>query len=165
MAVRGFANVSIGGGLHCKLFIDQPTGKTFALVTTGFATGSSADKNSLVAFDVTDRDKPREVAVLRTPVACTEGVLVLGEFAYLGGFCPPAVGGLLVSVDLRALGTNGTLQTHNTLGPDLALNNLVGAVTNSSYRSRSSTTAARTEALPPIFFGSVSAHTFLICVC
>ena len=98
--------------------------------------------------------------MLRTPVACTEGVLVMGDFAYLGGFCPPAVqGGLLVSVDLRSLGTNGTLSIHSTLGPDPVLNNLVAGVANSSFRSSRGSTAAAmttTEPLPPIFFGSVS---------
>ena len=35
MIVRGSANISVSGALHCKLYRDASTGRTFALITTG----------------------------------------------------------------------------------------------------------------------------------
>ena len=129
MRVRGSANISVSGALHCKLW--RQGERTFALITTGL-TDVTADRDYLVAVEVTDRDQPKEVARLNTPVRDTEGVLVLGTFAYVGGYVSPNT---FVSVDLRGLTASPpALRLHSTIGPRPEYDNMVGALANSSFR-------------------------------
>jgi hypothetical protein len=148
MVVRGSVNVSVSGALHCKLWRDTSTNRTFALITTGL-THVSADEDYLVAVEVTDREHPVEVAKLNTPVHSTEGVLVLGDYAYVGGYVP---NNKFVSVVLSGLTAKpAALQVHSSIGPRPEYDNMVGALANSSFRADEGGAAAR----PPLmYFGS-----------
>lgn len=147
MHVRGRANITVSGALHCKLWTHEHTNRTFALVTTGL-THVEADRYYLVAVEVTNRDAPREVAKVKTPVRATEGVLVLGDYAYVGGYVP---NNKFVSVDLCGLvdATLPMLRVTCVVGPRPEYDNMVGALQNSSFRSD------KDIAWPPLmFFGS-----------
>jgi hypothetical protein len=150
MAVRGQVDISVTGALHCKLWRDVASGRVFALVTTGL-THVEADRDYLVALEVTDRTRPREVAKLKTPVRDTEGVLVVGHFAYVGGYVS---NNLFVSVDLRGLvASPPSLTLSSVAGPRPEYDNMVGAIANSSFRFRGGPSNAQPPT-PIMYFGS-----------
>ena len=149
MKLRGEANISVTGALHCKLWRDTASRRVFALITTGL-THVTADRDYLVAVEVTHRDRPVEVAKLRTPVKDTEGVLVLGDFAYVGGYVP---NNKFVSVELGGLVSSSfpaaeRLKLRSVVGPRPEYDNMVGALANSSFRVNEQSTP------PLMFFGS-----------
>jgi hypothetical protein len=147
MKVRGRVNISVSGALHCKIWFHERTNRTFAVVTTGL-THVEADRNYLVAVEVTNRDSPREVAKVETPVVATEGVLVVSDHAYVGGYVPD---NKFSSVDLAGLVKNpATLRVISTVGPRPEFDNMVGALQNSSFRSAENAVGR----LPLMFFGS-----------
>jgi hypothetical protein len=151
MRPRGNVTLSSSGALHCKLYIDKPSGRTFALVTTGL-THVDADRNKVVAVDVTNRDEPVEVATLVTPVKATEGILVLGSFAYVGGYVSP---NSFISLNLSGLGTHKKMQITSVAGPMPQYDNMVGALRNSSFRQQGRNGfEAQEEQQPLMFFGS-----------
>ena len=153
--VRGSVNISVTGALHCKLWRDGASARVFALVTTGL-THVEADRDYLVAVEVTDRTQPREVAKLLTPVKDTEGVLVVNDFAYVGGYVE---NNRFVSVDLRGLVSPSTpagerLKVNSVAGPRPEYDNMVGALANSSFRFPATGTS---ESPPPtltMYYGS-----------
>lgn len=80
-------NLSENGALHVRLYA-HPSGKTFAMVTSGFATkrGLPGGARALMAVDVTDHANPREVAKIQTHLPWSpEGIFVSDNRGYVGG--------------------------------------------------------------------------------
>ena len=133
--------------MHCKLWRDSRTGRTFALITTGLT--HRGRPRLLVAVEVTDRDRHVEVAKLNTPVHATgtEGVLVLGDFAYVGGYVP---NNKFVSVALSGLvAAVAALRLRSVVGPRPEYDNMVGALANSSFRGELASSSPGQCALEP----------------
>ena len=79
-------DLSLPGALHVKLYRHAASGRDFAIVTHGLGHAKGTG-NYIAAVDVSDPSKPVEIARLATTVKCTEGVLVVGDFAFIGGYC------------------------------------------------------------------------------
>lgn len=80
----GHANVTSPDGsgiLHVKLYLNQEN-RLFALCSMGWTTG-----NYLAAVDVTNPTQPFQVGAVKTATECMEGVMIEGDFAFVGGFC------------------------------------------------------------------------------
>jgi hypothetical protein len=84
-------NLSENGALHVRLF-QHPGGRQFALVTSGFATklGIPGRARALIAVDVTDPARPREVCKTHDGVPWTpEGIFITANRGYVSwvGVC------------------------------------------------------------------------------
>lgn len=127
IAPRASLNLTHAGGLHVKLY-SPVAGRTYAIVTHGLGHHSGTG-HVVTAVDVSDPSRPVEVASLETSVKCTEGVLVVGDVAYIGGYCSNtfasvALAGLLASPP-RLVELQQVTRPY--------FDNMVSAVWNASY--------------------------------
>ena len=79
----GYVQFGLHGALHCRLY-KAPDGNLFALVSIGHGIKNPC---RLAVVNVTQPDAPKLVVDFQTPVTCMEGVLVYGEYAFVGGYC------------------------------------------------------------------------------
>ena len=112
-------HLSVNGALHVKLY-RHPDGKVYAIVSMGM-TRNATDYDRVVAVDVTDPRTPVQVAAVHTNCRCAEGVSIVGDMAFVGGFCNNNV----ALVDLSHLPQRLTLRKTAT-GPAYRL--MVSAV-------------------------------------
>ena len=105
----------LGGALHTKLY--RTFGRTFAIVSMGWQQGSD-----VVAVEVTDPLAPKQVVRLSTDVNCMEGILIVHDFAFIGGFCSTQ----FISVYLRGLASPSPSMRIQDSQVNPAYNEMVG---------------------------------------
>ena len=138
-------DLSLAGALHVKLYHHAASGRTFAIISNGLGHAKGTG-NYITAVDVTNPRAPVEVATLETPVKCTEGVLVVGAFAFVGGYCSNS----FASVALDGLAATPPSMAVVSTVTKPYYDNMVSAVFNASYES------LRGEYNPsPVFFAGL----------
>lgn len=98
------------GPLHIKWYAPTFSNKRFALLSMGFSPSGPSKGSYLCAVDVTDPSNPTDAGSVKTGADGIEGVFVVGDYAYVGGFFSTKI----VAISLAGLATCQGMSVHKS---------------------------------------------------